>query len=176
MKKNKYHQKLKAKVIGNTKKNIFSVLILVTFFAIGMYGYRCFFQKVCGSYTLDTLVRHSVKITTPLGLIVAEVADTESSRELGLSGRQSLNPNEGLLFVFDLSGQYRWWVKDMKFSVDIIWINKDGIVVEIERNASPDSYPKTYINASPAKYVLELQAGEGEKQGIFLGSKVKINN
>lgn len=176
MKKNNYHKKIHAKVVKNITSKILSASVLIIFLLVTAYGYRCFFQKVCGSYTLDTLVRHSVKITTPLGLVVAEVADTEASRELGLSGRQGLNTNEGLLFVFDLSGQYRWWVKDMKFSVDIIWINKDGVVVEIERNASPDSYPKTYINASPAKYVLELQAGEGERQGIFLGSKVKINN
>jgi uncharacterized membrane protein (UPF0127 family) len=66
-------------------------------------------------------------------------------------------------------------MKDMLFPLDIIWINQNGVIVEIERNAKPESYPKVYINASPASYVLELNAGIAEQQGMFIGSKVKIS-
>lgn len=175
MKKNKYHQKLKSKVIGNTKKNIFSVLILVVFFGIGMYGYRCLYEKICEVSVFDRFIRSDVTIMTPKGALTAEVADTKSTREQGLSGRVSLKDNEGMLFVFDTPGRYGFWMKDMLFPLDLIWINQNGIVVEIERNATVDSYPKTYINASPANYVLEVNAGVAEQQGIFIGSKVKIS-
>lgn len=174
MKKNKYHQKLKAKAFEGTKNKIFSAVIIVSFFFIGMYGYRCFFEKVCDIDVLEKFVRHDVTIATPKGAITVEVADTKSSRELGLSGRPKMNDNDGLLFIFDHPGRYGFWMKDMLFALDIIWINQNGVVVEIERNATPESYPKAYINKSDANYVLELNAGIAEKHGLFIGSKVKI--
>lgn len=173
MKKNKY-QKPNNKSVEGIKKNIFSVIVLVVFFFVGMYGYRCLLEKVCEVKIIDSFFRNSVNITTPRGVIIAEVADTKSSRELGLSGRSSMKDDEGLIFFFDTPGRYGFWMKDMMFSLDIIWINQEGIIVEIERNVKPESYPKTFMNASPASYVLELNAGIAEKQGLFIGSKVKI--
>ena len=140
-----------------------------------MYGYRCLAEKICEVSVFDRFIRSDVTIMTPKGAITAEVADTKSSRELGLSGRPSMKDSEGLLFVFDTPGRYGFWMKDMLFNLDLIWINQDGIVVEIERNASKDSYPKTFMNASPASYVLEVNAGVAEKQGLYIGSKVKIS-
>lgn len=175
MKKNKYQEKLRNKKVGGIKKNIFSIIILVIFFAIGMYGYRCFFEKVCDVPTLERFVRHNATITTSKGTIIAEVADTKSSRELGLSGRPSIKSDEGLLFVFDVPGRYGFWMKDMLFPLDILWVNENGIVVEVERGATPDSYPKIFMNASPASYVLEVNAGKAEEEGLYIGSKVKIS-
>ena len=173
MKKN-YHQKLRDKAMKNTRSKILSGIVLVALFFISMYGYRCFFEKVCGNDVINRFVRHDVTITTPHGALTAEVADTKSSRELGLSGRTQIRDNEGLLFVFDAPGRYGFWMKDMLFPIDILWINQNGIVVEIERNATPESYPKTYMNASPATYVLEMAANKAEEQGLYIGSKVKI--
>ncbi len=174
MKKNKYHQKLKTKAFEGVKNKIFSIVVIVAFFFVGMYGYRCLFEKVCGMDTVNKIVRKEIIITTPHGEINAEVVDTKSGRELGLSGRSTMKDNDGLLFIFDTPGRYAFWMKDMAFPLDIIWINKDGVIVEIERNAKPESYPKTYMNTFPATYVLEVNAGIAEKQGLFIGSKVKI--
>ncbi len=174
MKKNTYHQKIRAKVFEARKNKIFSGIFLILFFFVGMYGYRCLSEKVCEVDMLNRFVRHDVMVTTPRGVITAEVADTKSSRELGLSGREKMEEGEGLLFVFDTPGRYGFWMKDMTFPLDIMWINQNGIIVEIERDVTPESYPKTYINASPASYVLEVNAGVSEKQGLFIGSKVKI--
>ena len=157
------------------KKNIFSAFVIVLFFFVGMYGYRCLFEKVCEVDVINKIVRHDVTITTPHGAIIAEVADTKSSRELGLSGRKNMRENEGMLFAFDVPGRYGFWMKDMNFPLDLIWINQNGVIVEIERNATPESYPKTYINKSDANYVLELNAGVAEQQGLFIGSKIKIS-
>jgi uncharacterized membrane protein (UPF0127 family) len=113
-------------------------------------------------------------VLMPKGAIEVEVANTKASRELGLSGRKSMTDDEGLLFVFDTPGRYGFWMKDMKFPLDIIWINQNGIVVDIERNLTPDTYPKPYINDSDATYVLEINAGLAQHFGLYLGSKVKI--
>lgn len=174
MKKNKYHQKIAERVVKTSQNKLLSVAILVIFFFVGMYGYRCLFEKVCNNEAIDKYVRHDMMMTLPRGTMIVEVADTKSSRELGLSGRSKMETNEGLLFVFDVPGRYGFWMKDMVFPLDIIWINQNGVVVEVERNVKPDSYPKTFINASPASYVLELTAGVAEKQGVYIGSKIKM--
>lgn len=173
MKKN-YHQKLKTKAFPGLKNKTFSLIVIVVFFFVGMYGYKCFSEKVCEVDVLERFVRHDITITTPNGVITAEVADTKSSRELGLSGRTKMKEHDGMLFIFDSPGRYGFWMKDMLFPLDIIWINQNGIVVEIERSATPESYPKTFMNTSPANYILEVNAGVAEKQGIFIGSRVKI--
>ncbi len=182
MKKNKHNKQkirsqdvsVKRSFLSRALRNIGLGLFLFGMFISTMYGYRCFFGKVCGIESINMLVLDKVTITTPRGAVTAEVADTKGSREHGLSGRSSLNKGEGMLFVFDAPGRYGWWVKDMNFPVDIVWINTKGIVVEIERNIQPDSYPKTYINNADANYVLEIGAGEGDRQGLFIGTKVKI--
>jgi uncharacterized membrane protein (UPF0127 family) len=154
-----------------TKYFLVALIIL-----IALYGYRCVLQKVCGNSHIDAVVRKEVTITLPRGTVVAEVADTKHSRELGLSGRIGIADDKGMLFVFDQSGKYGFWMKDMNFAIDIIWITSDGIVVHIEKNIAPDSYPKTFINDVDALYVLELHSGSTEKYDLFLGAKVRIAN
>lgn len=165
MKKNHLLHKEKKIVYG-------TMAILIVLF--GWYGYNCFFEKVCNVVFIDKFVRHDLTIITPNGVIVSEVADTKASRELGLSGRNGLRNNEGMLFVFESFGRYGFWMKDMNFPIDMVWINQNGIVVKIEPNLSPSSYPNTFINEAPAMYVLELGDGRAEEYGIFLGSKLKI--
>lgn len=156
---------------------IFGVLLVGLFFS-SMYGFKCLATKVCDSVIVDKFVRHDMIILMPKGALEAEVADTPASRELGLSGRKQMGDDEGVLFVFEGPGRYGFWMKDMQFPLDIIWINQNGIVVNIERGATPESYreKKTFINQSEASYVLEINAGLAEKFGLYLGSKVKMTD
>ena len=156
-----------------SKKLLFAVII-VGLFAVSFYSVKCGYYKVCDAEILDRFVRHDVTILMPKGAVTAEVADTKASRELGLSGRTKMENNEGMLFVFDQPGRYGFWMKDMNFPLDLIWINQNGVVVSVERDISPDTYPKTYINTAEASYVLEINAGLSETFGLYLGSKVKI--
>jgi hypothetical protein len=103
--------------------------------------------------------------------IYVETAATEVARERGLSGRDSLAPNTGVLFVFDTDGEWGIWMKDMKFSIDILWLAEDGTVVTIAPNTSPDSYPQSFRPTAPAHYVLELPAGFAAAHSIGVGSK-----
>ena len=91
-----------------------------------------------------------------------DIVQTPEDRVRGLSGRPDLKPNTGMLFVFDKPGIYRIWMKDMLFPIDILWINQFGSIVHIERQASPDSYPRRFQTAKPALYVLEIPAGAGQ--------------
>ncbi|MEZ0208944.1 MAG: DUF192 domain-containing protein [Candidatus Paceibacterota bacterium] len=156
-------------------------LVAIGLLFIISYGYRCGFQKICGPGLVERVVRDGKELTFPQGKIVAEVASTPASRELGLSGRSGLKEGKGMLFVFEHSGRYGFWMKDMNFPIDIIWINEDGVVVHIERGATPESYsdfnpPKTFVNTPDAKYVLEIASGASDTYGIYLGTKVQIED
>ena len=155
-------------------RNGLLILTCVALFFSSMYGFRCLSTKVCDAVIIDKFIRHDVTVLMPKGALLVEVADTRSSRELGLSGRTSMRDTEGLLFVFDTPGRYGFWMKDMKFPLDIIWINQNGVVVEIERELDASSYPKVFTNRSEASYVLEINGGRAEHFGLYLGSKVKI--
>lgn len=156
------------------KHAIFYFLIASLFFFVALNISNCFFTKVCGVTFIEIMVRKSVEITLPNGSIKAEVADTSASREEGLSGRSGLRNGHGMLFVFDFPGRYGFWMKDMSFPIDMIWINENGVVVNVVENAKPEDYPMNYINQAPASYVLELEANKAREYGVYLGSKVKI--
>jgi uncharacterized protein len=89
----------------------------------------------------------------------AEKVSTEAERNLGLSGRSCIGDEQAMLFVFDAEGRHGFWMKDMNFNIDIVWLDKDKKVVHIENNVPKDSYPKVYYPDKSAQYVIELNAG-----------------
>jgi uncharacterized membrane protein (UPF0127 family) len=105
-------------------------------------------------------------IQAPQGIIKAEIATSSEALEQGLSGRVSLPQNQGMLFVFSQVGNRGFWMRNMSFPIDIVWINKDKVVVGVSANVDPSSYPNLFFPPSPIKYVLELNAGYANKNGI----------
>ena len=108
--------------------------------------------------------------------IIVELADTGEKRTQGLSGREGLAAGQGMLFVFGQSRVYPFWMKDMRFSIDIIWIQDDS-VVDIWPNApvpNIDDIP-SYTPQAEANYVLEVNAGFVERLNIDGGDKVTID-
>ncbi len=113
--------------------------------------------------------------------IKVELALTKEDQAQGLSGRISLKENEGMLFVFDKPGEHNFWMKDMKFPIDIIWIDENfNMVIYIKKDARPGSYPETYGPSSDsienAKYVLEVPSGFAEKNNLKIGDRVGFEN
>ncbi|MCX6716418.1 MAG: DUF192 domain-containing protein [Candidatus Taylorbacteria bacterium] len=86
-------------------------------------------------------------------------AQTNEEEIQGLSGRDSLALNSGMLFYFDHDDFWKFWMKDMKFSIDIIWLDKDFRIIDIKNNATPLSYPELFTSKNVARYVLEVPAG-----------------
>lgn len=103
------------------------------------------------------------------------VADTDQQREQGLSGHAPLSDREGMLFFFDTPGRPAFWMKDMLFSLDIIWISSDWRVVDISPNLSPDTYPASFAPKADIKYVLEVPAGFAQRHGIAIGQRVTLS-
>ena len=102
------------------------------------------------------------------------VASDQVSREKGLGGRPYLANNEAMLFVFDDVTQECFWMKDMKFPIDIVWLSTSKRVVHIEKNIYPASYPKTYCSMMPAKYVIELNNGYTDSLNIKEGQALNF--
>lgn len=92
-------------------------------------------------------------------VVSVRVADTDASRIQGLSGTASLGANEGMLFVFDVPGRWGMWMKDMQYSLDMVWMNSDKKIVYLAQNVSPSTYPNTFLPDTDSLYVLELSSG-----------------
>ncbi|MBI4096721.1 MAG: DUF192 domain-containing protein [Candidatus Levybacteria bacterium] len=108
-----------------------------------------------------------------------DIADSQKEREVGLSETESLSENQGMIFIFDKPGYYSFWMKNMKFPIDIIYINKDTIVT-IKNNVKPPKdnkeSPIIYAPTALADRVLEIQAGLSEKYNFKNGDKVQYEN
>ena len=104
--------------------------------------------------------------------LMVEVANTDVLREKGLSGQMSLEENKGILFLFEKPGRYGFWMKDMNFTIDIIWIDKDKKIVEVMKNIDPETFPETFYSQELVQYVVETRAGWAKENDIRPGDKV----
>jgi len=87
------------------------------------------------------------------------IAKNPQERAQGLSGMNSLpEGEEGMLFVFKEPGIYGFWMKDMLFSIDIIWIDSTWQVIGKEKGVEPSTYPTIFYPSKPIQYVLEVPA------------------
>jgi len=107
-----------------------------------------------------------------------EIADTFPKQVLGLSGHAPLAPDEGMLFIFSHSSPQSFWMKDMLFPIDIIWIN-EGKVIGFAENAPPPvggsfSSPASFSSPGVADTVLEVASGMTAKNGIKVGDLVVV--
>lgn len=103
-----------------------------------------------------------------------EVADTPAERMRGLSGRDSLDAAGGMLFIFDESDYHRVWMREMRFAIDVIWIDERLTVVDITRRLTPDTYPRQFEPSTPARFALEVNAQFAESFGISVGDQVEL--
>lgn len=109
--------------------------------------------------------------TTPVRV---HLATTTAAQERGLSGVTAMGPTEGMLFVFLKDGDYRIWMRDMHFPLDVFWIASDGRIVHMVQEMRPDSYPQVFGSPLPARYILEVPAGFIESYNITKDDRVQL--
>src|SRR3712207_3429539 len=110
-------------------------------------------------------------------VLVADIAATAEQMTMGLSVKGSLNENEAMLFVFKEEAEHTIWMKNMKFPIDIIWIDADKTVVHIEHNLQPCSsglFCPTYKPIGNSLYVLETVGGFAQKHDIVRGTTIEF--
>lgn len=107
-----------------------------------------------------------------------EVADTEETRRLGLSNRESLASDAGMLFVFAQPGYWSFWMKDVSFALDLLYLDEDGKIISIHtmppEPGVPDFQLRRYDALLPAKYALEINGGLADALGLRPGMAVEM--
>jgi hypothetical protein len=108
-------------------------------------------------------------------VIQVEVADTPARKRRGLSGRNTLGEGAGMLFPYARAGKHGFWMYDMYFDIDIVWIRGDR-VVDITHGAVHDPPGKlpSYRPSEPADTVLEVPAGTARRLGWSAGDPVRV--
>jgi len=156
------------------KKIIFPILAVATFICVIGYIYKSPFNFS------STPTLPKVKVTIGGISLEVEKATTAKERETGLSGRSSLGNNEGMLFFLENKDSIPiFWMKGMKFNLDIIWI-KSAKVTQIDKNVlapeedAPDAQLKRYSPKEPVEYVLEVNSGFCDENKIKVGDPVQI--
>ena len=119
-----------------------------------------------------------VNITVNDQILIADISATPEQRTKGLSVKDTLAENEAMLFVFDVEAEHRFWMKDMKFPIDIIWISRDKIVVDIEHNLQPCDlglFCSSYEPEGDSLYALETVGGFAGKHRVVKGTPVEFD-
>ena len=118
-----------------------------------------------------------IKVFFPNGkAVTAELAVTDAEREKGLMFREKLLPDQGMLFVFERDGVHGFWMKNTLIPLDMLWLDAGKSVAYIAADVPPctaDPCP-SYGPEFPARYVLELKAGEAAARGIKVGDRLQF--
>lgn len=126
-------------------------------------------EIIVGGATPSNNGYRQVNITVNDVRLVADIAATNDQRSKGLSVKDTLNENEGMLFVFDTEREHSFWMKNMKFPIDIIWLDDDQEVVHVEHSLEPcipDSFCPTHKPDRNSLYVLETVSGFAQKYNV----------
>jgi uncharacterized membrane protein (UPF0127 family) len=151
------------------------------YFTLGIaligWSFYAFLQKPAPKHYQQQATESALSTFIRIGdrKIFVEVADTNEERIQGLSGQASLEPNHGLLFKFDEVGNHGFWMYDMHFPIDIIWIDSSLKVVGVKSMVNPDSYPEIFYPPVPVKYVLEINSNEARRLGIDTGTRLYLD-
>lgn len=153
-----------------TKKILFAVAII--------------FVLVIAVVFVQTLLRSNFSIFAKSATLKSgdktytlEIADTPEKREKGLSERNSLAENRGMIFTFEKPDYHAFWMKGMKFPIDIIFLDGNKVItfytdVPPPTDASEDLM--LYQPDEPSNRVIELNAGEAEKAKIKPGQTLNV--
>lgn len=143
-------------------------------FIVSFFSLPLFMEYKTGDGFLTYALNGNKKALLAQSMIEIEIADSIKERKDGLSGRKELKPNEGMLFIFDEDDYHGIWMKDMNFSIDILWMNTNLEIIHMKKNVSPETFPEVFGSPQKARYVLELPAGFVDKNNIYIGDQMII--
>lgn len=161
------------------KKFLVQFILLILVIGLSLY----FFNPAGGSKSIDLpfLPQRTTLARLEIGdkVFKVEIADTQAKRSKGLSDRESMPEDQGMLFIFEKADKYPFWMKGLKFPLDFIWIKGDT-VSDILPNVPPpeggqmDESLPIYQPRVEVDKVLEINGGTAEKLGLKIGDKIKL--
>lgn len=110
--------------------------------------------------------------------VESEVAISSAEKTQGLMFRDKLGEKQAMLFEFGEEDKYSFWMKNMRFALDIIWIDRNKKIIDIKKDIPPcnSNICESFIPQVKAKYVLEVNSGFTDKYRINLGDNVKFQD
>ena len=156
--------------IGMTKESVFLIFFVIFAILAGNFVFNGGYinkNTSCGTYQTQQIL-FGEKI------VDAEISDNDCKRIMGLSGRKELKNDTAMLFVFEDEASQDIWMKDMNFSIDIVWVNSNQEIVLIKKNVSPETYPEVFGENVFSKFVIELPSGFADVNNLKVGDNVSI--
>ncbi len=146
------------------KKSLLSLIIIV------------FLIITLGFFLHYNFIKKTSEITINNQTITVDLAITPLDQQTGLSFKKNLAENKGMLFIYPDKQIRKFWMKDMNFPLDILWLSDDKII-SIDKNlpAAGDLPKVTYSSPVPVNYVLEILGGTSDKFNFKSGDTVKYN-
>lgn len=154
-------------------------LTLIIFGGFYFYTNPSFFLNFFPNNFLSNIQTPQTELKIGDNILKVEIADTQETRSKGLSGRESLAIDAGMLFVFNSSDKYQFWMKGMKIPLDIIFIN-EGKVVDFLKNVPPpapnqkDSDLQKLSPTVPVDMVLEVNSNYIDTHNIKIGDTITL--
>jgi uncharacterized membrane protein (UPF0127 family) len=149
---------------------------IVLFLCLLLLSVSCGKQNKPIDVVPSPLYNYNHKLQVGGQILMVEIAVTPSQMQDGLSNRVSMDENQGMLFDFgSRPSEPAFWMKDMKFNLDFIWI-AGGKVVGITPNVNLPNSPSVplpdYSPPQPINQVLEVNAGWAKKNNIVVGDNI----
>ena len=145
-------------------------LLLLSIVVLGFTG-------ACSLTTAAQGPRRSVQLFFPDGAAVtAELAVSDEERQLGLMFRPGINDDQAMLFIFEEESRQAFWMMNMRFPIDILWLGKDRRIVHIESQVPPCAQEPcpTYPTPRPARFVLEIRSGGAAAHQLKLYDRLEF--
>lgn len=149
-----------------------SPLLAVVFLAFAL-GSIFTIQKFSDAYTCGEPFSETMIMRLGGRDFGIEVARTPHERRCGLSLRAALGSRRGLLLVFSEDDRHGMWMKDMRFSLDAVWLDREFAVVDVMPDIAPETYPSMFYPSAPARYILELSAGTARSLALERGDRIQ---
>lgn len=162
---------------GTRSVTVFGVAVGAWLVAASLFAQTTVVRPPWQAQVPDRQVAQITVGTTPLAV---ELAITPEERERGLGYRDGLEPGTGMLFLDTQARQQTFWMKGMRFCLDIVWIDGTQIVGAAENvcpmpAGTPDAQMPVYASPEPVQWVLEVPAGWMEANGYAAGTPVDLS-
>jgi len=109
-------------------------------------------------------------------VIIVEIANSQAEHRIGLMNHNELEKDHGMLFIFEEEKIHSFWMKNMKFSIDIVWIDSNEYIVHIEKDLPPcEDNCVIYAPEKESKYVLEVESGFTDEHKINIGEPLELD-
>jgi uncharacterized protein len=133
-----------------------------------------FFLAIVGLWVSSILVENARVVTIGRESFTVEVADTQAEREKGLGQRDSLGENNAMLFEFETEDYWTMTMLNMRFPLDMAWLDENGKIVHLRTDLTADTFPNVFRPDAKSWYVLEVNAGTFERLGVKVGDSVRL--